>query len=161
VGAALEQSVVVWDDLKWLRETWGGPIVVKGVHTADDARKAVEAGASAVVVSNHGGRQLDGVAATLRVLPEVVAAVGDKVEVLLDGGIRRGSDVVKALCLGARGVLVGRAYAYGLGAGGGAGVDKAIQILRTDMVRTLKLLGCPSVAALDRSYVKVPADWER
>src|SRR6185436_8407173 len=161
VGAALEQSVVVWDDLKWLRDTWGGPIVVKGVHTADDARKAVEAGASAVVVSNHGGRQLDGVAATLRVLPEVVAAVGDKVEVLLDGGIRRGSDVVKALCLGARGVLVGRAYAYGLGAGGGAGVDKAIQILRTDMVRTLKLLGCPSVAALDRSYVKVPADWER
>jgi L-lactate dehydrogenase (cytochrome) len=161
VGAALEQSVVVWDDLKWLRETWGGPIVVKGVHTADDARQAVAAGASAVVVSNHGGRQLDGVAATLRVLPEVVAAVGDKVEVLLDGGIRRGSDVVKALCLGARGVLVGRAYAYGLGAGGPAGVEKAIQILRTDMVRTLKLLGCPSVAALDRSYVKVPADWER
>jgi L-lactate dehydrogenase (cytochrome) len=161
VGAALEQSVVVWDDLKWLREAWGGPIVVKGVHTADDARKAVEAGASAVVVSNHGGRQLDGVSATLRVLPEVVAAVGDKVEVLLDGGIRRGSDVVKALCLGARGVLVGRAYAYGLGAGGGAGVEKAIQILRNDLVRTLKLLGCPSVAALDRSYVKVPADWER
>ena len=161
VGAALEQSVVVWDDLKWLREAWGGPIVVKGVHTADDARKAVEAGASAVVVSNHGGRQLDGVSATLRVLPEVVAAVGDKVEVLLDGGIRRGSDVVKALCLGARGVLVGRAYAYGLGAGGGAGVEKAIQILRNDLVRTLKLLGCPSLAALDRSYVKVPADWER
>jgi L-lactate dehydrogenase (cytochrome) len=95
------------------------------------------------------------------VLPEVVAAVGDKVEVLLDGGIRRGSDVVKALCLGARGVLVGRAYAYGLGAGGGAGVEKAIQILRNDLVRTLKLLGCPSLAALDRSYVKVPADWER
>jgi L-lactate dehydrogenase (cytochrome) len=161
VGAALEQSVVVWDDLKWLREAWGGPIVVKGVHTADDARKAVEAGANAVVVSNHGGRQLDGVSATLRVLPEVVAAVGDKVEVLLDGGIRRGSDVVKALCLGARGVLVGRAYAYGLGAGGGAGVEKAIQILRNDLVRTLKLLGCPSLAALDRSYVKVPADWER
>jgi L-lactate dehydrogenase (cytochrome) len=161
VGAALEQSVVVWDDLKWLREAWGGPIVVKGVHTADDARKAVEAGASAVVVSNHGGRQLDGVSATLRVLPEVVAAVGDKVDVLLDGGIRRGSDVVKALCLGARGVLVGRAYAYGLGAGGGAGVEKAIQILRNDLVRTLKLLGCPSLAALDRSYVRVPADWER
>ena len=139
----------------------GGPIVVKGVHTADDARKAVEAGASAVVVSNHGGRQLDGVSATLRVLPEVVAAVGDKVDVLLDGGIRRGSDVVKALCLGARGVLVGRAYAYGLGAGGGAGVEKAIQILRNDLVRTLKLLGCPSLAALDRSYVRVPADWER
>jgi L-lactate dehydrogenase (cytochrome) len=160
VGAALEQSVVVWDDLKWLREHWGGSIVVKGVHTADDARQAVAAGASAVVVSNHGGRQLDGVAPTLRVLPEVVAAVGDTVEVLLDGGIRRGSDVVKALCLGARGVLVGRAYAYGLGAGGEAGVRKAIEILRTDLVRTLKLLGCPSVAALDRSYVSVPADWQ-
>ena len=160
VGAALEQSVVVWDDLKWLRDHWGGPIVVKGVHTADDARQAAAAGASAIVVSNHGGRQLDGVAPTLRVLPEVVAAVGDKVEVLLDGGIRRGSDVAKALCLGARGVLVGRAYAYGLGAGGEAGVRKAIEILRTDLVRTLKLLGCPSVAALDRSYVSVPADWQ-
>jgi L-lactate dehydrogenase (cytochrome) len=133
---------------------------VKGVHTADDARQAVAAGATAVVVSNHGGRQLDGVAPTLRVLPEVVAAVGDKVEVLLDGGIRRGSDVVKALCLGARGVLVGRAYAYGLGAGGEAGVRKAIEILRADLVRTLKLLGCPSLAALDRSYVSVPADWQ-
>jgi L-lactate dehydrogenase (cytochrome) len=160
VGAALEQSVVVWDDLRWLRDHWGGPIVVKGVHTADDARQAVAAGASAVVVSNHGGRQLDGVAPTLRVLPEVVAAVGDKVEVLLDGGIRRGSDVVKALCLGARGVLVGRAYAYGLGAGGEAGVRKAIEILRADLVRTLKLLGCPSVAALDRSYVSVPGEWQ-
>ena len=160
VGAALEQSVVVWEDLRWLRDAWGGPIVVKGVHTADDARQAVAAGASAVVVSNHGGRQLDGVAATLRVLPEVVAAVGDKVEVLLDGGIRRGSDVVKALCLGARGVLVGRAYAYGLGAGGEAGVRKAIEILRSDLVRTLKLLGCSKLSALDRSYVRVPSDWQ-
>ena len=160
VGAALEQSVVVWEDLRWLKDVWGGPIVVKGVHTADDARQAVAAGASAVVVSNHGGRQLDGVAATLRVLPEVVAAVGDKVEVLLDGGIRRGSDVVKALCLGARGVLVGRAYAYGLGAGGEAGVRKAIEILRGDLVRTLKLLGCSRLAALDRSYVRVPSDWQ-
>ena len=160
VGAALEQSVVVWEDLRWLRDAWGGPIVVKGVHTADDARQAVAAGASAVVVSNHGGRQLDGVAATLRVLPEVVAAVGDKVEVLLDGGIRRGSDVVKALCLGARGVLVGRAYAYGLGAGGEPGVRKAIEILRSDLVRTLKLLGCSKLSALDRSYVRVPSDWQ-
>ena len=152
---------MTWDYLGWLRKASDLPVLLKGILSPDDALLAVERGASGVVVSNHGGRQLDGVAATLRVLPEVVAAVGDKVEVLLDGGIRRGSDVVKALCLGARGVLVGRAYAYGLGAGGGAGVDKAIQILRTDMVRTLKLLGCPSVAALDRSYVKVPADWER
>jgi L-lactate dehydrogenase (cytochrome) len=116
-------------------------------------------GAHAVVVSNHGGRQLDGVAPTLRVLPEVLAAVGDRIEVLLDGGIRRGSDVAKALCVGARAVLVGRAYAYGLGAAGGAGVTRAIDILRTDLVRTMKLLGCGSVAELDRSYVDVPADW--
>ncbi len=159
VGAALEQSVVSWPDLRWIRELWQGPIVVKGVHTADDARRAVDHGAAAVVVSNHGGRQLDGVAATLRVLPEVVAAVGERTEVLLDGGIRRGSDVVKALCLGARAVLAGRAYAYGLGAAGGAGVARAIEILRADLVRTLKLLGCPSVTALDRTYLELPADW--
>jgi L-lactate dehydrogenase (cytochrome) len=101
------------------------------------------------------------VAPTLRVLPEVVAAVGSRVEVLLDGGIRRGGDVVKALCLGARAVLVGRAYAYGLGAGGAAGVAKAIEILRTDLERTLRLLGCPSVAELDASYVDVPPHWRR
>ena len=159
VGVALEESATCWDDLGWIREAWGGPIVIKGVHTADDARRAVDAGASAIVISNHGGRQLDGVAPTLRVLPEVVAAVGSRVEVLLDGGIRRGSDVVKALCLGARAVLVGRAYAYGLAAGGQAGVSRAIGILRADLVRTLKLLGCPSVAALDASYVSVPAHW--
>jgi len=161
VGAALEQSAVCWDDLRWLREAWSGPIVVKGVHTADDARRAVDAGAGAVVVSNHGGRQLDGVAPTLKVLPEIVAAVGGRVEVLLDGGVRRGGDVVKALCLGARAVLVGRAYAYGLAAGGEAGVTKAIEILRADLVRTLKLLGCASVAELDGSYVDVPPDWRR
>jgi L-lactate dehydrogenase (cytochrome) len=159
VGAALEQSAVSWDDLRWIREAWGGPIVIKGVHTAEDARRAVDGGASAIVVSNHGGRQLDGVAPTLRVLPEVVAAVGGRVEVLLDGGIRRGGDVAKALCLGARAVLVGRAYAYGLGAGGEAGVAKAIEILRSDLVRTLKLLGCPSVAELGASYVGVPSGW--
>jgi L-lactate dehydrogenase (cytochrome) len=161
VTAALAQSVVCWDDLRWLREAWGGPIVIKGVHTADDARRAVDAGADAVVVSNHGGRQLDTVAPTLRVLPEVVAAVGGQVEVLLDGGIRRGTDVVKALCLGARAVLIGRAYAYGLGAGGGAGVAKAIAILRADLERALKLLGCPSVRALDASYVETPPHWRK
>lgn len=159
IGLALEQSMVSWSDLRWIREEWGGPIVVKGVHTADDARRAVEEGAEAIVVSNHGGRQLDGVAATLRVLPEVVAAVGDRTEVLLDGGIRRGSDVVKALCLGARAVLVGRAYAYGVAAGGGPGVTRAIEILRSDVIRTLKLLGCARTADLDRSYVEVPPEW--
>jgi L-lactate dehydrogenase (cytochrome) len=153
----LEKTNVTWSDLAWIREAWGGPIVVKGVQTADVARQAADAGADAVVVSNHGGRQLDGVAASLRVLPEVVAAVGDRVEVLMDGGIRRGSDIVKARCLGARAVLIGRAYAWALGAGGGPGVARAIQILRTDLVRTLRLLGCPSMDALDRSFVEVPS----
>jgi L-lactate dehydrogenase (cytochrome) len=159
IGRLLAESGATWDDLEWIRKAWNGPIIVKGVHTADDARRAADRGVDGVVVSNHGGRQLDGVAATIRVLPEVVAAVGDRIEVLLDGGIRRGSDVVKALSLGAKAVLVGRAYAYGLGAGGGAGVTRAIDILRTDIVRTLKLLGCPSVRDLDRSYVSVPPDW--
>ncbi|HUL72431.1 MAG TPA: alpha-hydroxy acid oxidase [Vicinamibacterales bacterium] len=159
VGAALEQSMVSWSDLRWIRDAWRGPIVIKGVHTADDARQAVDAGANAVVVSNHGGRQLDTVAPTLRVLPEVVAAVGSHVEVLLDGGVRRGGDVAKAVCLGARAVLAGRAYAYGLGAAGGEGVARAIDILRTDLTRTLKLLGCASVADLDASFIGVPADW--
>jgi L-lactate dehydrogenase (cytochrome) len=159
VGAALEQSTVSWPDLGWIREAWRGPIVIKGVLTGEDARRAVDEGADALVVSNHGGRQLDCVAATLRVLPEVVAAVNGQIEVLIDGGIRRGSDIAKALCLGARAVLVGRAYAYGLGAGGETGVARAIEILRTDLVRTLKLLGCPSVAELNRTYVDFPKDW--
>jgi L-lactate dehydrogenase (cytochrome) len=141
VGVMLERSMVSWGDLEWIREAWRGRVVVKGVHTADDARRAMDAGADALVVSNHGGRQLDGVAATIRVLPEVVAAADGRVEVLLDGGVRRGSDVVKALCLGARAVLVGRAYAYGLGAAGGAGVASA--------------------SALDRSLVDVPPEWLR
>ena len=156
VGAALEQAMVSWDDFKWIREAWGGPIVAKGVHTADDARQAIDRGASAVIVSNHGGRQLDGVAPTLRVLPEVIEAVNGRIEVLLDSGIRRGSDIVKALSLGARAVLIGRAYAWGLGAAGGAGVTRAIEILRTDLIRTMKLVGCASVRDLDRSFVDVP-----
>jgi len=159
VAAALEQSTVAWADLSWIREVWKGPIVIKGVLTGDDARRAVDEGAEAIVVSNHGGRQLDGVSATLRALPEVVSAASDRTEVLLDGGIRRGSDIVKALCLGARAVLCGRAYAYGLGAGGEAGVTRAIQILRADLVRALKLLGCASVGKLDRSFVEAPTAW--
>src|SRR5262245_57802556 len=159
VAAALEQSTVAWSDLRWIREVWKGPIVIKGVLTGDDARRAVDEGADAIVVSNHGGRQLDGVSATLRALPEVAGAANGRAEVLLDGGIRRGTDIVKALCLGARAVLCGRAYAYGLGAGGEAGVTRAIQILRTDLIRTLKLLGCASVRELDHSYVEAPAAW--
>ena len=161
VGAALETSTVAWSDLKWIREAWRGPIVVKGVHIADDARRAIDEGAEAIVVSNHGGRQLDTVAATIQVLPEIVSAAKGRTEVLLDGGIRAGSDVVKAICLGARAVLIGRAYAYGLAAAGEAGVIRAIEILRTDVVRTLRLLGVDSIANLDRSLVDAPSEWFR
>ncbi|HEY2118457.1 MAG TPA: alpha-hydroxy acid oxidase [Candidatus Acidoferrum sp.] len=160
VTAALAQAVVTWEDLRWLRKMWPGPIVMKGVLTGEDAKRAIDEGAAGVIVSNHGGRQLDGVSATLRALPEVVEAVGGRIEVLMDGGIRRGSDIVKAICLGARAVLIGRAYGYGLAAAGPAGVARAIDILRTDIERTLKLLGCPSIAALNGSYVKVPRDWD-
>jgi isopentenyl diphosphate isomerase/L-lactate dehydrogenase-like FMN-dependent dehydrogenase len=159
VGAALARSVVTWDDLRWLRELWPGHIIVKGVLTGDDARRAVDEGAAAIVVSNHGGRQLDGVSASIRALPEIVATVNNQVEVLMDGGIRRGGDIVKAICLGAKAVLLGRAYAYGLGAAGQPGVARALEILRADVERTLRLLGCPSVTALNPSYVDVPSDW--
>jgi L-lactate dehydrogenase (cytochrome) len=154
VPASLAKSVITWDDFVWIREAWRGPILIKGVHTGDDARRAVDAGADAVIVSNHGGRQLDGVPASLRMLPEVLTAVDGRIEVLMDGGIRRGSDIVKALCLGARAVLIGRAYAYGLAAAGHAGVARAIDILRTDMIRTMKLLGCGSVSKLGREFVQ-------
>jgi isopentenyl diphosphate isomerase/L-lactate dehydrogenase-like FMN-dependent dehydrogenase len=160
VNAALASAAVTWADFRWIRDCWRGPIVVKGVLAGDDARRAIDVGAAAISVSNHGGRQLDGVPAALRALPEVVAAANGQVEVLMDGGIRRGSDIVKAICLGARAVLCGRAYAYGLAAAGGAGVARAIEILRADLDRTLRLLGCPSIAALDRSYVTVPKSWE-
>jgi len=159
VGAALASATVTWGDLRWIRQVWSGPIIVKGLLTGDDARRAADEGAAAVVVSNHGGRQLDSVSASLRALPEVVAAARGQLEVLMDGGVRRGSDIVKALCLGARAVLIGRAYAYGLGAAGPAGVVRALEILRADVERTVRLLGCPSITALDRSYVEVPANW--
>jgi L-lactate dehydrogenase (cytochrome) len=161
VAAALESSAVCWEDIHWIREAWKGPIIFKGVHTADDARRAIDMGADAIVVSNHGGRQLDGVAATIRVLPEVLDAVKGRIEVLLDGGVRRGGHIAKAVAIGARAVLIGRAYAYGLGAAGEEGVTRALDILRADLIRTLKLLGCPSIRELDRSYVGIPSDWLR
>ena len=156
VGTALRRSVVTWDDIRWIRQIWTGPIVIKGILTGDDARRAVDEGAAAISVSNHGGRQLDGVAASIRALPEVVAAVNGRVEVLMDGGVRRGSDIVKAICLGARAVLIGRAYAYGLAAAGHSGVARALDILREDVERTLRLLGCASIAQLDASYIQYP-----
>ena len=160
VAAALAGAVVTWEDLQWLRKAWVGPIIIKGILTGDDARRAADEGAAAIVVSNHGGRQLDGVSPSLQALPEVVAAAGRNLEVFMDGGIRRGSDIAKALCLGARAVLIGRAYAYGLAAAGQAGISAALSILRTDLWRTLLLLGCSSVAALDPSFVQVPRGWQ-
>ncbi len=157
VAAALESAQVSWTDLKWIRELWDGPIVMKGVMTIEDAKRSVDAGAQGIVVSTHAGRQLDGCAGSLRVLPGIVEAVGDKVEVLYDGGIRRGSDMVKAIAMGAKAVLLGRGYAYGMAAAGDAGVERAIEIFRADIIRTLKLLGCPSIAALDSSYVSTRA----
>ena len=153
VGTALAQSTITWEDLRWIREIWQGPVIVKGILTGDDARRAVDTGATAVVVSNHGGRQLDTVPASLRALPEIVSAVHGQIEVLMDGGVRRGADVIKAICLGACAVLCGRAYAYGLAAAGQAGVARALEILKEDLNRTLRLLGCPAIRALDASYV--------
>ncbi len=161
VASALSRAVVAWEDLQWIRQVWPGPIVVKGILIGDDARRAVDEGAAAVVVSNHGGRQLDSVSSSLRALPEVVAAANNQCEVLMDGGIRRGSDIVKAICLGARTVLIGRAYAYGLAAAGQPGVVRALDILRSDVERTLRLLGCASVAELNPSYLELPGVWGR
>ncbi len=159
VGSALARSVITWEDLRWLRKLWSGPLVVKGVLTGADARRAIDGGADGIVVSNHGGRQLDTVSASLRALPEVVAAVNGQAAVLMDGGVRRGSDIVKALCLGAQAVLVGRAYAYGLGAAGYPGVVRALEILRADLERVLRLMGCACVADLNPSLVGLGEAW--
>ena len=158
---AIKRTAFFWDDMSWIRELWKGPIVIKGVLTTKDAQKAIDSGAQGIVVSNHGGRQLDFAPPTLRVLPEIVAAVNGQAEILLDSGIRRGTDIVKAICLGARAVLCGRAYAYGLAAAGEAGVTRALQILRADLERNLRLLGCSSIAELDHSYVEIPHCWQR
>jgi len=154
VASALQRSVVRWEDLSWIRAQWKGPIAIKGVMTAEDARRAVDAGADAVVVSNHGGRQLDGVAAGLDALPQVAEAVGGQCEVLMDGGIRRGGDIVKALALGARAVLLGRGTAYGLAAGGEKGVDRALAMFQADLARSMTLLGCASVAQLGAIHLE-------
>ena len=151
---AMKREAFTWTDMQWIRALWKGPIVIKGVLCAEDAKRSLDHGAAAVVVSNHGGRQLDGVPASLQVLPEVVEVVKDQAEVLMDSGVRRGSDIIKAICLGARAVLCGRAYVYGLAAAGEAGVTRSLDILRADLERCLKLLGCSSVDNLNRSYLR-------
>ncbi len=145
-----------WDDLADLRRQWTGPLLLKGIMSTADARRAVDYGVDGIVVSNHGGRQLDSVPASIEVLPEIVDVVGDRIEVLFDGGIRRGSEAVKAIALGARACLVGRPYLYGLGAGGQAGVQQAIGILRAEIARALALLGRPTLASLDRTALRRP-----
>ncbi len=149
----LMQSTLDWDDLAWMREEWKGHLYIKGVLDPEDAARAVDLGLDGVVVSNHGGRQLDFTPATLDVLPDIADVVGDRAEVLMDGGVRRGTDVVKALALGADAVLIGRPYLYGLAVNGEEGVAHVLDILREEIDRTLALMGLGSVAELDRSWV--------
>jgi L-lactate dehydrogenase (cytochrome)/glycolate oxidase len=146
-----------WDDVAWLREQWGGPFMLKGVTRADDAKRAVDAGVTAISVSNHGGNNLDGTPATIRLLPDIARAVGDQAEVLLDGGVRRGGDVVKALALGARAVMIGRAYLWGLAANGQAGVENVLDLLRSGIDACLLGLGHASITELSPEELVIPA----
>jgi len=154
VGRMFDPSLAM-ADLSWLRSAWDGPLIVKGIQTVADARAVVDAGADAVVVSNHGGRQLDRAPTTLEVLPAVVDAVGDRAEVYIDGGILSGGDIVAAVAFGARAALVGRAYLYGLMAGGERGVQRVADILQDDVARTLALLGVTRVSDLRRDHVRL------
>jgi len=160
-GQWMQTPPPTWDDVRWLVETWEGPLLLKGVVRVDDARRARDLGVRAISVSNHGGNNLDGTPATIRVLPAIAEAVGEDLEVLLDGGIRRGGDVVKALCLGAKAVLIGRAALWGLAANGQAGVENVLDILRSGMDSTLTGLGRASVRELVRSDVLVPEGFVR
>jgi isopentenyl diphosphate isomerase/L-lactate dehydrogenase-like FMN-dependent dehydrogenase len=158
VGRIYEETPA-WQDMPWIRERWDGPLVVKGILTVEDARRAVDAGADAIVVSNHGGNVLDGSVPTLPVLPEIVDAVGDEIEVLMDSGVRRGVDVVKALALGAKAVLLGRAYVYALLAAGEPGVHHMLELFRQQIDEALAFLGVGSVDELDPSYLELPPSW--
>jgi isopentenyl diphosphate isomerase/L-lactate dehydrogenase-like FMN-dependent dehydrogenase len=158
VGRIYEETPA-WQDIPWIRERWDGPLVIKGVLTVEDARRAVDVGADAIVISNHGGNVLDGSVSTLRVLPEIVEAVGDEIEVLMDSGVRRGVDVVKALALGAKAVLLGRAYVYALLAAGEPGVRQMLELFRQQIDEALAFLGVKSVHDLDPSLLALPPNW--
>lgn len=160
-GEWMQTPPATWDDVAWLAEVWGGPFMVKGIVRLDDARRAADAGATAISVSNHGGNNLDTTPATIRALPAIAEAVGSRVEVVLDGGVRRGSDVVKALALGAKAVMIGRAYLWGLAANGQAGVENVLDVLRGGIDSALLGLGRSSVAELNRSDVVVPDGFVR
>jgi isopentenyl diphosphate isomerase/L-lactate dehydrogenase-like FMN-dependent dehydrogenase len=147
------QSTLNWDDFAWMREQWKGPLYVKGILDPEDAERAVGLGADGIVVSNHGGRQLDFALSSLDALPAIVRAVGARAEILLDGGVRRGSDVLKAVALGARAVMIGRPYVYGVAAAGERGASAILEIFRSEMERSLTLMGCGSVQDLDRSWI--------
>jgi isopentenyl diphosphate isomerase/L-lactate dehydrogenase-like FMN-dependent dehydrogenase len=157
----MQSPMPTWEDVAWLREQWDGPFMLKGVMRVDDAKRAVDAGATAISVSNHGGNNLDGTPGSIRALPGVVDAVGDQLEILFDGGIRRGSDVVKALALGARAVMIGRAYLWGMAAGGEKGVANVLQILRSGIDEALLGLGRSSIHDLVPEDLIVPPDFTR
>src|SRR4051794_12070163 len=160
-GQWMQSPMPTWEDVAWIRELWGGPFMLKGVMRVDDARRAVDIGCTAISVSNHGGNNLDGTPASIRALPAVADAVGDQLEVLLDGGIRRGSDVVKALALGARAVMIGRAYLWGLAANGQAGVENVLDLLRDGLGSALVGLGHTSIADLSPDDLVIPPHFER
>ena len=146
-----------WADVDWLRSVWDGPIVLKGIQTVDDARLAADAGVDAIALSNHGGRQLDGAPATFDLVAPVADAVGGRTEIICDGGVRRGSDILKAVAAGATAAMAGRAYLYALGAGGERGVDRVLEWFHADLVRTMSLVGVGTVAELDRTVLDLPA----
>ena len=160
-GQWMQTEPPSWEDVAWLRAQWDGPFLLKGVTRIDDAKRAVDAGVSAISVSNHGGNNLDGTPATIRLLPDIARAVGDQVEVLLDGGVRRGGDVVKALALGARAVMIGRAYLWGLGANGQAGVENVLDLLRSGIDACLLGLGHSSIAELSPDDLVIPPGFTR
>jgi len=145
---------VTWEDAAWMIDQWGGPFLIKGITSPEDARRAVDIGASGIIISNHGGRQLDTSPPAIEVLPDIVKAVAGRAEILIDGGVRRGTDVIKALALGAQAVMIGRPYLYALAAGGEAGVERMFDLFRAEITRDMALLGCPKISDITAEYIR-------